>query len=53
MNDYYANGRPKWDDQFRETEWERRERQRLQRQKKAALTTDKPPLAEDVKEATP
>lgn len=33
MSDYYSNGRPRWDDQFRETYWERQERQRKARQK--------------------
>lgn len=30
-SNYYPNGRPKWDDQFRETEWERNKRQRTAR----------------------
>lgn len=52
MSDYYSNGRPKWDDQFRETEWERRERQKAQRQKLAArLANRTPPTREDFQDA--
>lgn len=33
---YYADGRPKWDDQFRETEWERNQRMKEARKRRTA-----------------
>ncbi len=41
---YYSNGRPHWDDQFRETEWEKRERQRKRRETEAAKVVAPDPL---------
>lgn len=36
MSEYYPNGRPLWDDQFRETAWEQQERWRTARARRKA-----------------